>query len=119
MAPSKSKLTFIEPMLLQRADALPEGDVWLYELKLDGFRAKAIKSDGRVPLRSRNDKDFSTKYPAIVQALTAMPDETVIDGEFVALDDGGPPSVLFRTTKRVLQISSITHSISWPWLGGT
>ena len=51
--------------------------------ELDGFRAK---SGGRVHLRSRNDKDFNARYPAIVQALAALPDETVLDGEIVALD---------------------------------
>jgi bifunctional non-homologous end joining protein LigD len=73
-------------MLLQPAEKLSDGGLWLYELKLDGFRAEAIKTGGRVQLRSRNDKDFNRKYPAIVQALAAMPDETVIDGEIVALD---------------------------------
>jgi DNA ligase D-like protein (predicted ligase) len=88
----KTKARFIEPMLLQRAEELPQGGSWLYELKLDGFRAEAIKSAGCVHLRSRNDKAFNTKYPAIVQALAAMPDETVIDGEIVALDESGRPS---------------------------
>jgi ATP-dependent DNA ligase len=37
-------------------------------------------------LRSRNNNDFSTRYPAIAKALQLMPDETVIDGEVVALD---------------------------------
>jgi ATP-dependent DNA ligase len=32
------KARFIEPMLLQRAEKLPEGAGWTYELKLDGFR---------------------------------------------------------------------------------
>lgn len=27
-------------MLLQRAEKLPEGEAWMYELKLDGFRAE-------------------------------------------------------------------------------
>jgi ATP-dependent DNA ligase len=31
-------------MLLLRAEWLPEGPDWLYELKLDGYRALAIKS---------------------------------------------------------------------------
>jgi bifunctional non-homologous end joining protein LigD len=66
--------------------------LWVYEFKLDGFRAEAIKSGGRVHLRSRNYKDFNTKHPAIVQALAAMPDERVIDGEIVAPDDSGRPS---------------------------
>jgi bifunctional non-homologous end joining protein LigD len=59
-------------------------------VKLDGFRAKGIKSGGRVHLRSRNDRDFNAKYPAIVQALAAMPDETAMDGEIVALESGRP-----------------------------
>jgi len=86
MGDRKIKTCFIEPMLLLRTEKLPEGRPWTYELKLDGFRAEAIKSGGRVNLRSRNDKDFNSKYPAIVQALAAMPEETVIDGEIVALD---------------------------------
>jgi ATP-dependent DNA ligase len=88
----KTKARFIEPMLVQRAEELPQSGLWAYELKLDGFRAEAIKSAGRVHLRSRNDKDFNTKYPAIIRALPAMPDETVIDGEIVALDESGRPS---------------------------
>lgn len=88
----KIKAHFIEPMLLLRTEKLPEGGAWLYELKLDGFRAEGIKCGGRVAFRSRNDKDFNAKYPAIVQALAAMPDETVIDGEIVALDESGRPS---------------------------
>jgi bifunctional non-homologous end joining protein LigD len=45
-----------------------------------------------VKLRSRNDDDFNGRYPALVNALSAMPDDTVIDGEVVALDENGRPS---------------------------
>jgi len=82
----KIKAAFIEPMLLLRTEKLPEGKDWQYELKLDGYRALAIKSSGKVSLRSRNDNDFSSRYPGIVRALGPMPDDTVIDGEVVALD---------------------------------
>ena len=79
-------------MLLLRTDRLPEGPDWLHELKFDGYRALAIKTDGKVQLRSRNDNDFNKRYPGIVNALASMPDETVVDGEVVALDGNGKPS---------------------------
>jgi DNA ligase D-like protein (predicted ligase) len=80
-------------MLLLRGETLPDdGSRWLYEVKFDGFRAVAFKTGGKIHLRSRNDKDFGAKYPAIVKALAAMPNETVIDGEIVALDESGRPS---------------------------
>ena len=86
MPDRKIKAQFIEPMLLLRTENLPQGALWRYELKRDGVRAQTIKSGGRVHLRSRNDKDFNARYPAIVQGLAALPDETVLDGEIVALD---------------------------------
>jgi hypothetical protein len=60
MSKKVARVTFIEPMLLLRTEKLPEGPEWLIELKLDGYRALAIKSGGKVQLRSRNDNDFSS-----------------------------------------------------------
>ena len=68
-------------MLLLRTDKLPEGTGWQYEVKLDGYRAQAIKTGGRVQLRSRNAEDFTTRYPGVVAALAGLPDETVVDGQ--------------------------------------
>jgi bifunctional non-homologous end joining protein LigD len=66
MSDRKIKAHFVDPMLLQRTEKLPQGGSIAYEVKLDGYRAEAIKSGGRVNLRSRNDKAFNAKYPAIV-----------------------------------------------------
>jgi DNA ligase D-like protein (predicted ligase) len=79
-------------MLLLRTDSLPDSEQWLYELKLDGYRAIAFKRDGVVHLRSRNDNDFSGRYPGVIKGLAKMPDNTVIDGEVIAFDDDGRPS---------------------------
>ena len=86
------RVTFVEPMLLLRSETLPEGREWVYELKLDGYRALAIKADGKLQLRSRNDNSFNDRYPAIAKALGDMPDDSVVDGEVVALDAEGRPS---------------------------
>src|SRR5580692_10314145 len=79
-------------MLLLRTEKLPEGADWQCELKLDGYRSLAIKTGGKVHLRSRNDNDFNIRYPGIVKALAMMPDDSVLDGEVVALDADGRPS---------------------------
>jgi bifunctional non-homologous end joining protein LigD len=79
-------------MLLIRSESLPEGSNWAYELKLDGYRAIGIKTGGVAHLRSRNNKSFDGRCPSIVHALSGLPDETVIDGEVVALDESGRPS---------------------------
>lgn len=80
-------------MLLLKTEKLPDDLArWEYQLKFDGYRAIAFKTGGTVHLRSRNDNDFSLRYPAVVRGLAKMPDETVIDGEVVALDEEGRPS---------------------------
>jgi DNA ligase D-like protein (predicted ligase) len=90
---ARVKAGFVEPMLLLRADTLPDDRArWEYQLKFDGYRAIAFKSGGKVHLRSRNDNDFSIRYPAVVRGLAKLPNETVIDGELVALDEDGRPS---------------------------
>jgi bifunctional non-homologous end joining protein LigD len=72
---------------------LPEGAEWLYELKLDGYRALLIKNGLQVQLRSRKDKDLTRMYPAITAAgLKVNAEQAVIDGEIVVLDESGRPS---------------------------
>jgi bifunctional non-homologous end joining protein LigD len=90
---ARVKARFIPPMLLLKTEALPDDPArWLYELKLDGYRAIAFKAGGRLHLRSRNDNDFSQRYPAVVRGLDNLPDDTVVDGEVVAFDEAGRPS---------------------------
>jgi bifunctional non-homologous end joining protein LigD len=74
-------------MLLLRTDALPnDREWWEYELKVDGYRAIAFKTGGKLHLRSRNNNDFAKRYPGVLKGLAKLPDETVIDGEVVAFD---------------------------------
>ena len=83
--------TFIEPMECLAVPKLPEAANWVWEVKIDGYRAIAVKSD-RVNLYSRTEKSFNSKFPYIADAVADMPPGTVIDGEIAAIDDQGRPN---------------------------
>ena len=79
-------------MKAKRVDCLPSGEQWRYELKLDGYRAEAIKTSTGVRLISRNEKDLSSDYPEIVEDIRRLPmRQGVLDGEIVAVDASGKP----------------------------
>ena len=72
---------------------LPEGPEWMYEVKLDGYRALILKSGSHVQIRSRNDKNLSGAYPGVDTAAKRINgDSVVLDGEIVAIDAEGHPS---------------------------
>jgi DNA ligase D-like protein (predicted ligase) len=92
LAKSERIARFIEPMECLPVEQIPEGDLWTYELKLDGYRIEAVKTGGKVTLYSRRGTDLSNRFKDVTAALASLPDETVIDGELVALDDQGKPN---------------------------
>ena len=67
----KRKAEFIEPMECAPVTKLLDGTGWFYEVKLDGYRAIAVKS-GQVNLFSRRRKSFSHQYPHLVEALEGL-----------------------------------------------
>src|SRR6266446_4232611 len=89
----KTEASFVEPMECLSVSKLPEGLEWLWEIKLDGYRALAVKSGTGVTLFSRRRKSLNRQLPYIVDALASLPEGTVVDGEIVAIDDGGRPDV--------------------------
>ncbi len=96
----KSAPAFVAPQLATLVDAVPDGDDWLHEIKYDGYRLIAIKSDGQVRLITRNGNDWTTRFADVAEGLARVPAATaVLDGEVVAFEGSG------RTSFQMLQAS--------------
>jgi bifunctional non-homologous end joining protein LigD len=75
----------VAPMKAVLTDERFSDPAWVFERKLDGIRAIAIKADKRVRLLSRNDLSLNGRFPEVVEALETDPATNfVIDGEIVA-----------------------------------
>lgn len=78
------------PQLCTLQDTPPHGDDWLHETKWDGYRLLADLDGRKVRLRSRNDLDWTGRFPAIAGAIEALPVAGArLDGELIALDAEG------------------------------
>lgn len=80
-----------EPMLLRPTDELPDDDGWIFEPKLNGYRALAYVAAERTRLISRQGNDFSYLFPDVVTQLPGSLSEhaAVLDGEVVGLGEDG------------------------------
>ena len=79
----------VSPMLAtSTAEPFDDPD-WLFEIKLDGYRAIAEVSGREVALYSRNNLSFNKKFPSLPGSLASLDVEAVFDGEVVALDENG------------------------------
>ena len=75
----------LKPELALSRKALPEGEDYVYEVKLDGFRCVAFVDGEEVFLQSRNGKTLGRYFPE----LTFPPGRYVLDGEIVVRDSDG------------------------------
>ncbi|MER5638926.1 non-homologous end-joining DNA ligase [Kitasatospora sp. NPDC002227] len=76
-------------MLATLSDRRSFGEGWLFERKLDGVRALAVREGAQVRLLSRSGRRLNDTYPEVVAALAAQscPDFAV-DGEITAVGGG-------------------------------
>lgn len=77
--------------MLATAGPLPSGPGWAYEFKWDGVRVLATIERGSLRLAARSGADVTAAYPELAP-LGSVLERGVLDGEIVALDDGGRPS---------------------------
>jgi bifunctional non-homologous end joining protein LigD len=80
----------VGPQLAVLADRPPEGKEWLHEIKFDGYRILSFISGGEARLMTRNEQDWTGKFPTIARAMGKLKVESaIVDGELVVLDDAG------------------------------
>jgi len=89
---AKAPPPFEEPQLATLVDDVPTGNEWLHEYKYDGYRLLLSVGDGVATAWTRNGKDWSDKFKALVKAAAQLPAGCLIDGEAAALDTDGKPS---------------------------
>src|SRR5437867_9028504 len=85
-------MLIFQPMPLQRRNLPFDNADWIYELKMDGFRALAVVEHGRAQLLSRNGHPFAS-FSALAESISdSLPNvRAVIDGEICSLDRRGRP----------------------------
>lgn len=86
----------IEPQLATQVPKPPggpvedTGELWLHEIKFDGYRTMAHVADGEVRLITRGGIDWTKRYGDLPQAFSRLPlSQAIIDGEIMVLDEKG------------------------------
>ncbi|GAA4808145.1 non-homologous end-joining DNA ligase [Nocardioides caeni] len=78
------------PMLATPSSHVPAGEEWRHEVKWDGVRALTHVTGGSVTMTSRNANRITAAWPDLAVA-PAVGDDTVVDGEIIALNERGVP----------------------------
>lgn len=80
----------MKPQLATLVKEPPTGERWLHEIKYDGYRILCFKNGRSVRLMSRNDNDWTARFPAVARAASSLlPREMIMDGEIVVLRPDG------------------------------
>ena len=78
---------FIKPQLATLKTKAPKGDLWLHEIKYDGYRVQVHVNSGRKKVYSRNGLDWTKRFSVIAGAIDT-PGQAIIDGEVVVVHEG-------------------------------
>ncbi|MGJ1233774.1 DNA ligase D [Sphingobacterium multivorum] len=79
----------VQPMLATLIDKPFDDQNWVYEVKWDGYRALAFMKNGKIELKSRNDKSFNEKFYPVYDTLKSIAINAILDGEIVVLEKNG------------------------------
>src|SRR5436309_13053866 len=75
----------VKPSLATLVEKAPDGEDWLHEVKLDGYRILAAIEGKRVRLFSRNGLDWTPRFKAIAGEFAKLRVQSaLVDGEVLA-----------------------------------
>jgi bifunctional non-homologous end joining protein LigD len=95
--------TWIKPQLAALVKAAPDGQDWLHEIKMDGYRMHARIDAGRINILTRRGNDWTSKYPSIAVDIARLPAKNAyLDGELCGVLPEG------RTAFNLIQNASDT-----------
>ncbi len=99
--------------LAYQLDSAPEdiGDAqeWQAEWKWDGIRGQLILRAGELHVWSRGEELITDRFPEFARLRDFLPDGTVIDGEIVTWDGGGPMS--FNSLQKRIGRKSVSRKL--------
>jgi bifunctional non-homologous end joining protein LigD len=119
--PNKSLPQFVEPMAATSVKEPFDSPDWIFEPKLDGYRAiTVIDSTGKARLWSRNHLPLEPKFPTIQDAVNELKlRSTILDGEIVALDkDGVPRFQLLQQWQKLATAPVVLYLFDLLWSDG-
>jgi bifunctional non-homologous end joining protein LigD len=88
--PSDPLPDFIAPQLTTLVQHPPEGDAWLHEIKIDGYRVGARIQRGKVRMLTRHGNDWTPRFRPIAAILADLPVKAAyLDGEIAVLTPYG------------------------------
>ena len=102
----------VAPMLAETREEPFSRAGWVFEVKLDGYRMRAVKQGGTARLITRNGNDYSAAFPELIRPIAALPYSSLLmDGELVILDEQGRPSFQrLQNRARISRAAEIRHA---------
>lgn len=100
---SAGKLPEFRPVQLATLiDAVPTGNLWMHEIKFDGYRALIAAAGSKIAIHTRSGLNWTEKFSPLATFIAALNlPPCLIDGEIIARGPNGNPD--FSTLQAVLK----------------
>ncbi|WP_228853408.1 ATP-dependent DNA ligase [Aegicerativicinus sediminis] len=95
--------------LEKELDDLGKPNEWQVEYKWDGIRGQIVKRNGQVFIWSRGEELVSEQFPELIEFMTSVSSDFVIDGEILPIKEGAV--LLFNDLQKRLNRKTISKKL--------